>query len=84
MLPEQVAGGELLSAITESGEPLIESAEIFDIYRGKNIAKGYKSVAISVTYRSHSQTLNDETVDKVHQKITDLILTRFGGKLREA
>lgn len=84
LVPDKVAGGELLDAITGSGEPLIESAEIFDVYRGKNIVKGYKSVAISVTYRSNSQTLNDETVDKVHQKITDLILTRFKGQLREA
>lgn len=84
LVPDRVAGGELLAAITESGEPLVESAEIFDVYYGKNIAKGYKSVAISVTYRSNSQTLNDETVDTVHRKITDMILTGFEGQLREA
>ena len=36
------------------------------------------------TYRDPDKTLEDEAVQKVHQKIIDLISTRFGGKLREA
>jgi len=84
LVPEHVPGGDILAAIDECREKLVEKAEIFDIYRGKNIDPGLKSVAISVTYRSDTQTLNDELVDKVHKKITDMILTRFEGRLREA
>ena len=84
LVPEHVAGGDILAAIEECQEELLEKAEIFDIYRGKNIEKGFKSVAVSVTYRSDNQTLNDELVEKVHKRITDTILTRFEGRLREA
>lgn len=83
LVPENVGGGDIIAAIQDSGEKLIENVEIFDVYRGKNIDKGYKSVAVSVTYRSEKNTLDDETVDKAHKKIIDRILSNFKGKLRE-
>jgi phenylalanyl-tRNA synthetase beta chain len=84
IVPERVASGELLAAITDAGETLVESAEIFDVYRGDAIAADHKSVAISLTYRSLEQTLDDKTVDKVHQRIITMLEERFHGKLRDA
>ncbi|MBU0483399.1 MAG: phenylalanine--tRNA ligase subunit beta [Proteobacteria bacterium] len=81
---ENTASGEMVIAIRDCGEEIVEQAEIFDIYRGKNIDSGYKSIAISVTYRDYNNTLDDDTVGKVHQKIIDMILSRFNGQLREA
>jgi len=54
------------------------------VYRGDNIESGFKSVAVAVTYRDSAGTLEDETVQKIHRKMIDLIGARFGGKLREA
>jgi len=84
IVPEGVAAGEMLSAIHGCGERLIEKAEIFDVFQGKNIEGGKKSVAISVTYRALDRTLDDETVGKVHQKIIEMMISRFNGQLREA
>ncbi|MGV1098186.1 phenylalanine--tRNA ligase subunit beta [Thiovibrio sp. JS02] len=84
IVPEGVAVGEMLAAITGSGEELVEKTEVFDIFKGKNIAPGKKSVAISITYRAFDRTLDDETVGKVHRKIIDLLIGRFNGQLREA
>ncbi|HIJ78461.1 MAG: phenylalanine--tRNA ligase subunit beta [Desulfobulbaceae bacterium] len=84
LVPEKVAGGEMVAAITGAGEPIIEQAEIFDVFRGKNIEAGMKSVAIAITYRSAEHTLDDESVAKVHQKIIDMMISRFDGQLREA
>ena len=83
LVEDGVKAGEMLAAIEAAGESLVEKAEIFDVYRGKPIAKGSKSVALTVTYRSAEHTLDDETVGKVHKKLTDMILSRFHGKLRE-
>ena len=83
LVPEHVGGGEMVQAIMDSGEKLVEKAEIFDIYRGKTIKKGLKSAAISVTYRSQEKTLDDETVGVAHKKIIELILSGFAGQLRE-
>jgi phenylalanyl-tRNA synthetase beta chain len=84
IVPETVASGELLKAIENAGESLVESAEIFDVYRGDAIDRGHKSVAISLTYRSVEQTLDDTIVNKVHQRLITILEERFQGKLREA
>ena len=84
LVPEGVAGGEIVAAVNGLGEKIVEKVEIIDVFRGDSIEKGYKSVAISVDYRDQEKTLEDDDVQKVHQKIIDLISTRFGGKLREA
>ncbi len=84
IVPEGVAAGEMLSAIHGCGEKFIERAEIFDVFQGKNIEAGKKSVAISITYRALDRTLDDETVGKIHQKIIEMMISRFNGQLREA
>ncbi len=84
IVPDSVASGDLLTAIDDAGEALVESAEIFDVYRGDAIEAGNKSVAISLIYRSVEQTLDDKTVDKVHQRLIKMLEERFQGKLREA
>jgi phenylalanyl-tRNA synthetase beta chain len=84
LVAELVESGEMLAAIRESGEPLLEGAEIFDVYVGKPIEPGKKSVAFALTYRAADRTLDDETVGRVHQRIIDMIMDRFQAKLREA
>ncbi len=84
IVPENIPSGELLSAIDSAGESLVESTEIFDVYRGDAIEEGYKSVAISLTYRSVEQTLDDKTVNTVHQRLIKMLEERFQGKLRDA
>lgn len=83
IVPENVVVGEMLAAIHGCGEVLIERAEIFDVFQGKNIEAGKKSIAISITYRALERTLDDETVGKIHQKIIEMMISRFNGQLRE-
>ncbi|MCB2182081.1 MAG: phenylalanine--tRNA ligase subunit beta [Desulfobulbaceae bacterium] len=83
LVPERIGAGEIVQAIKDLGIDLVENAELFDIYRGETIGEGRKSVAVKVTYRSSECTLDDETVVKEHNKILDMILTRFEGQLRE-
>jgi phenylalanyl-tRNA synthetase beta chain len=84
VVPEAVAAGELLSAIDNAREALVESVEIFDVYRGDSVGAGNKSVALTLTYRSAEQTLDDNTVNKVHQRLIQMLEKDFQGKLREA
>lgn len=83
IVPETVPAGELITAIGGLGEKIIEQAELFDVYRGKPVETGKKSVAIAVTYRSAEKTLDDETVDIVHKKIVNTLMSRFGGRYRD-
>lgn len=83
LVPEQVPGGKLLDAIKKHRAELVESVDIFDVYSGKPIEDGMKSVALSVTYRSAKKTLDDVTVDNIHEKIVQYLMTEFGGRYRE-
>ena len=84
VVPDESESGALLEAITSGEFPLVVRAQIFDIYRGQPVAQGYKSVALSITYLSYEKTLDEATVGPVHQRIIDLICTRFHGQLRDA
>jgi phenylalanyl-tRNA synthetase beta chain len=84
LVPENAAVGDILQAVSGCGEKLVENVEIFDVYRGKSIENEKKSVALSVTYRSEKETLDDSMVDAVHQRIIKLIEEKFNGSLREA
>lgn len=83
VVAEGVATGDIISSIETAEEELVEKVELFDIYRGKPIDQGRKSVALSITYRSSDCTLDDETVGKVHTRLIDLIQGRFQARLRE-
>lgn len=83
LVPESVPGGEMVQAIVDSGELLVEHVEIFDVFRGRHLEQGLKSIGITISYRAADQTLEDEAVDRIHTKITEMILSRFNGQLRE-
>ena len=83
IVPEQTPAGELLQALHDLNVDNVENVELFDVYTGKPIEQGMKSVALSVTYRSHEKTLDDETVDIFHEKIVNTLMSSFGGRYRE-
>ncbi|MBM9605985.1 phenylalanine--tRNA ligase subunit beta [Desulfopila inferna] len=84
VVADNVSAGELLQSVRESREKLIEHSEIFDIFKGGKIPEGYKSVALSITYRSPSKTLTEKNVEKAHSKIVKTLTDTFGGQFREA
>ncbi|MCI5223250.1 MAG: phenylalanine--tRNA ligase subunit beta [Candidatus Electrothrix sp. AR4] len=83
LVPENVAAGDLLQDIISHKKQNVVYADIFDVYSGKPIEEGMKSVALTVTYRSDEKTLDDETVDGFHDKIVNALMSRFGGRYRE-
>ncbi len=83
VVPDSIPAGELLRAIHEQNQKYLESADIFDVYRGKPIPSGYKSVALSATYRSPTATLDDQSVDKMHDKIVNSLMADFNARYRE-
>ncbi len=64
------------------GEDLIEYIEIFDVYEGKPIPQGKKSVAFRIIYRSPEKTLEDAEVNDLHEEISKKVLEHFKAELR--
>ena len=83
VVPDAVPAGNLLQAVRSQSHKHLESVEIFDVYRGKPIREGCKSVALSLTYRSATSTLDDQSVDKVHEKIVKSLMADFNARYRE-
>lgn len=68
--------------IKENGEGIVESYELFDVYKGSQIDEGYKSIAYSITYRDKEKTLTDEEVSRVHEKILKELSEKLDANLR--
>ncbi len=82
VVEEEVLVGDIKSLITKHGEGLIENIELFDIYRGDQIAKDMKSLAFSITYRSYERTLKDDEIEKIQVSIIEDLEKTFNAKLR--
>jgi len=63
-------------------QDLLDKIEVFDIYTGKNIPEGSKSLALRFTYRSAEKTLTDDEVNKVHGAIVKTIVDATSAKIR--
>jgi phenylalanyl-tRNA synthetase beta chain len=73
---------KILRAIRAADKALITSADIFDIYQGKGVEAGKKSVAVAVTLQPAEKTLTDDDITAVSQKIIDAVSKAVGATLR--
>jgi phenylalanyl-tRNA synthetase beta chain len=64
------------------GFPLIANVKLFDVYSGKQVAMGKKSLAYSLEYQSPNNTLTDETVNKVQEQVLARLTKELGATLR--
>ncbi len=62
--------------------PLIRRVELFDVYEGKNIPEGKKSLAYHIEYRSDEKTLEASAVDQLHAQVVSLLQKEFGAEIR--
>lgn len=79
---EDVPAGSIQGAIRKAGGALVEDVRIFDVYHGKQVPEGHKSIALAIIYRSHERTLTDNEVNALHIKILDSIKGPFQATLR--
>ena len=62
--------------------PLAARVTLFDVYTGKQVPQGKKSLALSISYQSPDRTLTDEEVDKAQGKILERLTKELGATLR--
>jgi phenylalanyl-tRNA synthetase beta chain len=61
----------------------LQNLSLFDVYTGKQIATGHKSLAYRLTFYSTQRTLTDEEVDGQMKLILGALKNIFGARLRE-
>lgn len=82
VVAETVEGKYILNLALKEGEKLLECTDIFDVYTGKGIPDGMKSLAVRFTYRSAERTLTDSEVDSAHDRLVEKIAESTGAKIR--
>jgi phenylalanyl-tRNA synthetase beta chain len=55
---------------------------LFDVYRGKGVPEGKKSLAFSLTYRVADRTLTTEEIDSAHEKLVRKVVSAVQAELR--
>jgi phenylalanyl-tRNA synthetase beta chain len=72
-----------LKEIIQKESLLIQKAEAFDVYTGKPVPEGKKSVAFSFILQAEDRTLTDEEINKIMNSIIDKAKNQLGASLRE-
>jgi len=82
VVPEDVTAERIEQAIAGTNAKLLESVRLFDVYRGKGVPQGSKSMAFSLVYRAPDRTLSAEETEKVHTRLVRKVCDAVGGELR--
>jgi phenylalanyl-tRNA synthetase beta chain len=82
IVDRKVKAGDIVRAAQSVDKKLITNVSVFDVYEGKGIDDGKKSIAIAVTLQPRDKTMTDEEIDTVGAKITAEVGKKTGGSLR--
>lgn len=84
IVDEQIAWSNISDAITKSAPAIMENLDFVDIYRGKGIEKGKKSVTLSMRFRDEDGTLTHDIVDGFEKDIVKSLSKNVAAQLRTA
>ncbi|EFL79210.1 phenylalanine--tRNA ligase subunit beta [Actinobacillus pleuropneumoniae] len=83
VVDENVPAGDVLDACRHAGGVKLVAVNLFDVYRGANLAAGKKSLAISLTVQDTEKTLEEEEISTVIQAVLAELAQRFQAYLRD-
>ncbi len=82
LIKEEIPVKSIENAIKEKGGKILVDVKLFDVYKGKQIQEGYKSVAYTLNFRAEDRTLKDDEVQAVINKILENLETKLCVQLR--
>jgi phenylalanyl-tRNA synthetase beta chain len=80
---ENITANQIISCIESNSESTLQDVIIFDIYRGKGIEEGNKSVALSLVMQNDTQTLTESEIDSVVSRLLNILANELNAKLRD-
>lgn len=84
IMDNSILSEKVKNVIVSNGGSLLRNCEIFDLYKGKGIEPGSKSIAFGLEFSASDRTLTDAEVDKAVQKIVNSVESKFQAILRKA
>ncbi|MBR4150344.1 MAG: phenylalanine--tRNA ligase subunit beta [Firmicutes bacterium] len=83
VVAEEVKVGDLQNCVRQTAGELLEDVHLFDVYRGAPVPPGFKSVALSLTYRAKDRTLKEGEVNEINTRVLAALAKGFSAALRE-
>ncbi len=83
VVDDNVLSQDIEKIIRSKGGNILESLEIFDVYKGPQIKDNKKSISYSIIFRDKTKTLNDSEINKVIDKILVDLNNKLGAELRQ-
>jgi phenylalanyl-tRNA synthetase beta chain len=82
VVDENLPAGALLQEMERFRPAMVRQIRLFDLYRGKGVEGGKKSLAFRVVMQDTARTLTDAEADAAMAQLTELLAAKFGAKLR--
>jgi len=82
LMPAGITSGQMIGWATAEREELVEKIYVFDVYAGKGIPEGMKSLGLRFSYRAPDRTLTDQEIQEVHSRIVERIVAASGAAIR--
>ncbi|MBX3042703.1 MAG: phenylalanine--tRNA ligase subunit beta [Candidatus Kapabacteria bacterium] len=83
ILSNDIAAGDVLSSIKESGGKFLQDLVLFDVYHGQGIDDNSKSLAFNLTFRAIDRTLKENEIDESLNNIINKIESKYSAHLRK-
>ncbi|WP_318458815.1 phenylalanine--tRNA ligase subunit beta [Photobacterium leiognathi] len=83
VVSEDVAAGDVVEACRANGGELLTDVNLFDVYTGKGVEEGNKSLAIALTLQSAERTLEEADIASAVEAIVAALAEKFGASLRD-
>lgn len=82
VVANDAASGDLEATIRKQAGKTLRSVSVFDVYEGKNLPEGTKSLGYRMVFRDDNKTLTIGDVDAIIRRVVTALETSFGAKLR--
>ena len=82
VVKREVAAGDIVKAVKLAERFLIDSVSVFDVYEGKGVPEGHKSIAVAVRIQPKDKTLTDAEIEAIATAIIAQVTKATGATLR--
>ncbi len=88
VVDKSLPASRIIDVIKRSGklgkEAVVKHVDVFDVYEGEHVGENEKSIALTMTFQSDKQTLNEEEINQIFNTIIQAITSQCHAKLRSA
>ncbi|MEJ6400526.1 phenylalanine--tRNA ligase subunit beta [Nicoliella lavandulae] len=82
LVDKSVTNEQIVAVIKKRGGAFLTNVHLFDLFEGKGIPEGKKSIAYSLTYQNPNDTMVDDDVNKAFEKVTKALVNEFDVTIR--